>query len=62
MTQGFQENNVKMPSNNNEKPIFIVEMVYCMYVGMSVRHHFKDDQYLLVGFIDPYNHTYSESL
>ena len=57
MTQGFQETNVKMPSNINEREgfftrpilpdgpsLFIVDMVYCMYVDMSVRHHFKEVQ------------------
>ena len=32
------------PTRWAESIWILVEMVYCMYVGMSVRHHFKDDQ------------------
>ena len=32
------------PTRWAESISILVEMVYCTYVGMSVRHHFKDDQ------------------
>ena len=76
MTQGFQETNVKMPSNNNERkgfslgPPYQMGRVYLDFSGNGVLYVCgyvcpsslqRLSKTLLRGFADLYNHTYSES-